>query len=532
MAYDELLVTNVVLICAWFLCTGFMHIILFIDRLISIDISGSYTSLDNKVFYINRLLSIKILYFELLFCLDNFESDLLISAIFSRISASPVLPSQDGPLKPEFDMVSIESCGLSPTALQKIREALALSLDRTKQLEYQVKLIPDLQVSPACYLNQSSVYTKLFQDELAKLRIENNRLRQELKSSESIKFNNLNGNYIRDTSDQQRERTHSFTHIKEDEIKKESSPSPLPRKDCGVMCTVLTRNIGVGHQCPNMKDASTITTEYADKWLPEKTKFLNLETSPNKISITKGTQTFPGKEKRDHSVQTVEIKPITVSTVTQTDNIQKILKSVATQQKIDSNSIGISTDKVNTVCDKCKSLEHKSSVDPKPLSLAALDTTSKHTVNSSNKTIISNSIGLQYDYTVDKSDKSSQVEVTLRSKSTQHQPKSTEKSTQHETYSSSKLTDTKDLPVPEPKPRVDRATSPHAMEKEVSEEKMYEKSVVKEPDVPKESPSSPTPSRIPVPTTPIEARKFRRQDTYTKVYCTSPTEKSPVSLEK
>lgn len=156
MAYEELLVTNVVLVCAWFLCTGFVHIILFIDRLISVDISGSYTSFDNKVFYINRLLSMKILYFELLFCLDNFESDLLISAILSRISASPVLPSQDGPLKPEFDMVSIESCGLSPTALQKIREALALSLDRTKQLEYQVKLIPNLQVSFLSYFNKSS----------------------------------------------------------------------------------------------------------------------------------------------------------------------------------------------------------------------------------------------------------------------------------------------------------------------------------------------------------------------------------------
>lgn len=53
----------------------------------------------------------------------------------------------EGPGK-DFDTVSIESstCGLSPAALQNIREQMALSLERTKELEERVKLVPSLQV--------------------------------------------------------------------------------------------------------------------------------------------------------------------------------------------------------------------------------------------------------------------------------------------------------------------------------------------------------------------------------------------------
>lgn len=44
------------------------------------------------------------------------------------------------------DLDTLELCGLSPAALQKIREQMALSLERTKELEDQVKLIPTLKV--------------------------------------------------------------------------------------------------------------------------------------------------------------------------------------------------------------------------------------------------------------------------------------------------------------------------------------------------------------------------------------------------
>lgn len=62
------------------------------------------------------------------------------------VSNSTMLPSstRDSSNPREFD--TFESCGLSPAALQKIREQMALSLERTRELEEQVKLIPTLKV--------------------------------------------------------------------------------------------------------------------------------------------------------------------------------------------------------------------------------------------------------------------------------------------------------------------------------------------------------------------------------------------------
>lgn len=73
-----------------------------------------------------------------------------VSSSSASVSSMTVLPSgglETGQVK-DFDTVSIESsCNLSPIALQNIREQMALSLERTKELEEQVKIIPYLQVS-------------------------------------------------------------------------------------------------------------------------------------------------------------------------------------------------------------------------------------------------------------------------------------------------------------------------------------------------------------------------------------------------
>lgn len=50
-----------------------------------------------------------------------------------------------GTTSKDFDG-GIDNCGLTPAALQNIREQMALSLERTKELEDQVKLIPSLKV--------------------------------------------------------------------------------------------------------------------------------------------------------------------------------------------------------------------------------------------------------------------------------------------------------------------------------------------------------------------------------------------------
>lgn len=47
----------------------------------------------------------------------------------------------------EYDAIGIESTtGLSPKALKSIRERMALGLERMKELEEKVKIIPTLQV--------------------------------------------------------------------------------------------------------------------------------------------------------------------------------------------------------------------------------------------------------------------------------------------------------------------------------------------------------------------------------------------------
>lgn len=490
---------------------------------------------------------------------DNLQRVPSISSISSTSGSLTVLPnSQDGPLKPDFDAASIESCGLCPMALQNIREALALSLERTRQLENQVRQLPELQ------------------DELTRLRKENQRLNLQIKSDENSKLNSLNGNYIQLIQNHQsnRKRSQSFTHIDsfEDDVKKEPPPPP-PRKDFGVMCGVLTRNIGVGHQYPNTRHAATLTTEFADKWLPEKAKFLNSQAliSP-KITSSKGTQTLFVKEKRDMGIQSslLEPKKVTVVAFCQTDPVLKPevsqigtqihprMSHMGIQKNIESYSVGSSDDTLNDViCEKCSSPKRSVGVGPEtsedihtsPVSLAALTNRSKSFNLGEERLDLhkrTRTVASQYESTLSTVNRSCQSELKTSSKSSQHDIKLAEKNTQYESTSVSKKTDTKDLLIEtksiacEAKeiktPTADKGSNTISEEKEVSEEKICAKCASKEMETSREFkkdiPSSPTPSRIPVPTTPIENRKFRRQDTYTKIYSSSPTEKSTLESMK
>ncbi|XP_030748449.1 KN motif and ankyrin repeat domain-containing protein 2 [Sitophilus oryzae] len=478
-----------------------------------------------------------------------------ISSLSTTSGSLTVLPdNQDGQLKGDFDSVSIESCGLSPMALQNIREALALSLEHTKQLESQVKLIPDLQ------------------DELAYLRQENKRLHHQIKSEEASKKTLLNGNYEPAAPvPPNRRRSQSFTHIENfnDETKKEPPPPP-PRKDFGVMCGVLTRNIGVGHQNPHTKHAATLTTEFADKWYVEKAKFLN--TSPivsPKITASRSTQTVNLRDKRDMGIQSSIQAPKAVTEVKfcQTDTIQKPITSnaaiqavtrmsdFAVQKDVESYSIGCSKDTITDVlCEKCSIVKISVGVGPEkdedlhtsPVSLSALNNRSKSFNLGEERLDLhkrTRTVASQYDNTNTIS-RGCQSEIKTSSKSSQHEVKNAEKTTQSEYTSESKKTDTEDLKTPtksvaceirEYKPKTsEKGSNTISEEKEVSEEKICAKCASKEMESSKEfkTPGSPNPSRIPVPTTPIEARKFRRQDTYTKLYSSSPTDKSPIDPSK
>jgi hypothetical protein len=85
---------------------------------------------------------------------NNLPDVTAVSETIKRVPSNSSMSSASGSsmtVLPEatnrdFDTVSIESCGLSSLALQSIREQMAISLERTKLLEDQVKLIPQLKV--------------------------------------------------------------------------------------------------------------------------------------------------------------------------------------------------------------------------------------------------------------------------------------------------------------------------------------------------------------------------------------------------
>lgn len=480
----------------------------------------------------------------------------------------------------DFDTVSIES-GLSPTALQNIREQMALSLERTKQLEEQVRLIPELK------------------DQLMTLKEENRRLIQRLKNEE-IRNQTANINYLNSLQNNNRSRSQSFSTIdnldnldNKNRNKKQPPPVP-PRKDCGVMCGVLTRNIGVGHQNPNTKSVSTITfngndfeENNSDKWLNEKVRFMN--TWNKSLVIAKGTQTLLPKEKREIGVQVALTKQhANFEIATQTDEVIKKVKSmgiqssvrmceVALQKYVECYSIGCSDDTIDDViCEKCSAFKCTVAVGPdsnedahtSPISLASLTSRSKSFnlgEDKLNLTTRKRTVASQYE----SNSISRAIQIDLKkphlSKGCQHDLKVIDKHTQSDNIivSSSKSTETKDLIIRKhvaceinkkkvtsdvgcntvAQPAADKITIVEKVcnkckdkDKAIEKDKVREKERIKEREKEKEkekedAKKDDTPSRIPRPqnpTTPVlDVRKFRRQDTYTKIY--SPTDKSPTS---
>ncbi|CAG9816689.1 unnamed protein product [Phaedon cochleariae] len=482
---------------------------------------------------------------------NNLPDVTAVSASGKTVTAMPT--AHDGltlaTKQHDFDAVSIESCGMSPLALQNIREQMALSLERTKQLEDQVKLLPELK------------------DQVSTLKEENRRLLLRLKSEETVKLNSLNGNYIQPNYN--RQRSQSFTNVDkiENSTKKESPPPPPPRKDFGVMCGVLTRNIGVGHQNPNTKSVSTTTIEndIGDKWLPEKVKFMNIQNSLNtfkKISVSRETQTILSRDKRDVGIQfkfEAPQPPKSVSS-TQTSEIQKQIShrgvlakarvsDFAIQKCVECYSIGCSDDTINDiVCEKCNAFKRSVAVGPdtsedihtSPVSLASLTSRSKSFnlgEDRLNLSVRTRTVGSQHEPDTKSRSCQSDLRAKSSSKSCQCERSTAEKNTQYEPRgSTSKHTDTQDLRVPTrhvgcEAREVKSGTCEVACN--TSEEALCGK-CEKEKESLKKDGGSPTPSRIPrpqIPTTPVENRKFRRQDTYTKIY-SPPAETTSLTSRK
>ncbi|GJQ67460.1 hypothetical protein Trydic_g5119 [Trypoxylus dichotomus] len=451
-----------------------------------------------------------------------------ISSISSTSASSVTILPEDGAMPKEFDSVSIESNGLSPMTLQSIREQMAVSLKRMRQLEEQVKIIPILEV------------------QLSALKAEKEQLLLRIKEEEKIRLNNIN--YINNNIQSSRTRSISLTQVDSGNEVNDNhygpvspSPPPPPRRDFGVMCGVLTRNVGVGHQTPNTKTVSTTTPpELADKWLPHKLDFLigneNLKhTTRPIITVGKGTQTIHYGCKST-STQTIP-PPLIVDNSSQTSpppikhfssigiSIIPNTNNANTQAFISSKTVGVSDDTINSIlCLKCTSQKQTVGVntDDLPLlthsvSLAQLSQVKPEESEKDVNIIETRTIGCQYD--MRGSHKYTQYEIKSQSRSCQTDiAKLTHRGVQNDIWVGiSRSTDTREL-IPETE---ERGCDPDICEKidvgcgnDAAISDYCEKCVEREKVENNKKEEAVTPSRIPRLNS---QKKFERQITYTKI---------------
>lgn len=365
---------------------------------------------------------------------------------------------------------------------------------------------------------------------MAALADEKRQLMLQLKAAEATTTNYINRN-----------RSQSFSEIDNLDSLNKVPPRPPPRRDFGVMCGVLTRNVGVGHQYPHTKTVATLTANgdesptYSDKWYKEKIKFLTNVVHEPPVMVTQNTQTTVARKitidcgtqidvqkRNDNYTQTQENK----KQVFHVGSTAKPINSdVITQTSVNTRNVGIS---IETPCEKCNvpkisvGVGAENTVDAhiSPVSLANLAVPRSKSFNLGNDKLNlsarNRTVGCQYEtstITV-----ACQYEMKTHTKACQNDiVKISHKGSQYEYSSVSKVTDTKGL-EPQKISVACEAVVPCA--------KCSAKEREKEEHLRKEG--SPTPSRIPrpqIPTTPVENRKFRRQDTYTKIPA-SPTDKS------
>ncbi|XP_076675793.1 KN motif and ankyrin repeat domain-containing protein 2 kank isoform X1 [Andrena cerasifolii] len=134
----------------------------------------------------------------------------------------------------DFDNASVGSgnSNLSTGALQNIREQMAASLERMRELEEQVKAIPMLQVQVSVLKEEKRNLLRQV-DELGKMNCCNDILH--------------------------RHRSQSFSEQRMNLRNLKSVPA-TPTRDMGTMCGVMTRDVGVSHQQVRTRDIGMITS--------------------------------------------------------------------------------------------------------------------------------------------------------------------------------------------------------------------------------------------------------------------------------
>ncbi|XP_031834573.1 KN motif and ankyrin repeat domain-containing protein 2 kank isoform X2 [Nomia melanderi] len=136
----------------------------------------------------------------------------------------------------DFDNASVGSgnSNLSTGALQNIREQMAASLERMRELEEQVKAIPMLQVQVSVLKEEKR-----------------NLLRQ---------VDELSKTNARNDTALHRHRSQSFSEQRVSQRNLKNAMVPTPTRDMGTMCGVMTRDVGVSHQQVRTRDVGMITS--------------------------------------------------------------------------------------------------------------------------------------------------------------------------------------------------------------------------------------------------------------------------------
>lgn len=256
-----------------------------------------------------------------------------VSSVSSMSAASVSLtPVQNGSSQPianhctihdesglvqDFDVASVGSAasGLSTGTLQNIREQMAISLERMKELEEQVKLIPVLQV-------QLSVLKEEKRQMLLQLRLEeaernkrntcNDSSADDIsgkgsKNSEGDPSVRVRSHSCSESSDKNYTQSHIFKSIRSN------------LRDVGVTCTVVTREVGVSSQRPRVRNAKTNTRTAL--------RLLGMSGVKTEDIPPDDSQSVPTAIRPLTQVQTKLMKVSPVSSI----NIESVLKTAVTK---------------------------------------------------------------------------------------------------------------------------------------------------------------------------------------------------------
>ncbi|XP_011348194.1 KN motif and ankyrin repeat domain-containing protein 1 isoform X2 [Ooceraea biroi] len=139
----------------------------------------------------------------------------------------------DHPADSDNASVGSGNSNLSTGALQNVREQMAASLERMKELEEQVKAIPMLQVQVSVLKEEKRNLLRQV-DELNKTNSHNDTLH--------------------------RHRSQSFSEPWVGTLQNSKCPNVTNTRDMGTMCGVMTRDVGVSHQQVRTRDVGMITS--------------------------------------------------------------------------------------------------------------------------------------------------------------------------------------------------------------------------------------------------------------------------------